>query len=343
MPWEYYVQYGSEDMLEDNYEGMKGYVRYMLSWTGEDGIMLSKRTDKYGKWLKWFNLGDWLPPGELIPDEMAHTFILWYCADITGRTASVLGIEDEAEEYRILSDRTKKAFSRRFYNEKAGSYGDAGGNILALKMGVPDEQYDKVVAAVQAGILKNDGHLDTGILGTRFFFEMLADHGMNQLAFEAMNKRTEPSYGHWIELGSTTSRENWNEDGSHNHPMFGGGLVWFYRNLAGMQADPREPGYRHIIFKPQAVKELDYVTYTNNTPYGEGGITWKNQEGVFLMDITVPVSSLATVHVPAKDPSQITEGGVATDQAKGVTFKEMKDGYVLFEVESGSYQFRVSE
>ncbi len=342
MPWEYYVQYGSGDMLEDNYEGMKGYVKYMLSWTGEDGITLSKRTDKYGKWLKWFNLGDWLPPGELIPDDMVHTFILWYCAEITGRTASVLGNEDEAEEYRILADRTKKAFSRRFYNEKEGSYGDAGGNILALKMGVPAEQYEKVVASLKAGVLKNGGHLDTGILGTRFFFEMLADNGLNQLAFEAMNKRTEPSFGHWIELGSTTSRENWNENGSQNHPMFGGGLVWMYKNLAGMKADPLEPGYRHVIYKPQPVQELEYVTYTNVTPYGEGGITWRNEEDAFTMEIIVPVSCHATVHVPASDLSQITEGDVSTDQASGVTFKEMKDGYALFEVESGSYNFRVS-
>jgi len=342
MPWEYFVQYGSWDMLEDNYEGMKGYVRYLLSWTGDDGIAHSKRTDKNGKWLRWFNLGDWLPPGELIPDALVHTFILWYCADITGRTASALGIEDEAEEYRILADRTKKAFSRRFYNEKEGSYGDAGGNILALKMGVPAEQYEKVVASLRAGVLKNGGHLDTGILGTRFFFEMLADHGLNQLAFEAMNKRTEPSFGHWIELGSTTTRENWNENGSHNHPMFGGGLVWMYRNLAGMQADPLEPGYRHVIYKPQPVQELEYVTYTNVTPYGEGGITWRNEEDAFTMEIIVPVSCHATVHVPALDLSQITEGDLSTDQAEGLTFKEMKDGYALFEVESGSYNFQVS-
>ena len=140
-------------------------------------------------------------------------------------------------------------------------------------MGVPHEQYESVVAALRAGILKNDGHLDTGILGTRFFFEILAENGLNQLAFEALNKKTEPSFGHWVELGSTTTRENWNENGSHNHPMFGGGLVWFYRNLAGMQTDPDEPGYRHIIFKPQPLEELEYVTYSNNTPYGEGGIT----------------------------------------------------------------------
>lgn len=343
IPWEYYVQYGSRDMLEDNYEGMKGYVRYLQSWTGEDGITLTKRTDKNGKWLKWFNLGDWLPPGELIPDEMVHTFILWYCADISARTASALGKEDEAEDYQALAQRTKNAFHKRFYNEKAGSYGDAGGNILALKMGVPTEQYEEVVAALKAGILKNKGHLDTGILGTRFFFEMLADNGLNQLAFEAMNKRTEPSYGHWLELGSTTSRENWDESGSHNHPMFGGGLVWLYRNLAGMQADPEEPGYRHMIFRPQPIDELEYVSYSNNTPYGEGGITWRHKEDSFLMEITVPVSCHATVHVPASDLSQIREGELEIDQASGVTFKEMKDGYALFAVESGSYTFRVTE
>src|SRR5690606_1345269 len=104
-------------------------------------------------------------------------------------------------------------------------------------------------------IENNDGHLDTGIFGTRFFFEVLAENGLQELAYEAMNKRIEPRFGHWVELGSTTTREHWSEKGSHNHPMFGGGLVWFYRNLAGMKADPDRPGYKHIIFKPQPVED----------------------------------------------------------------------------------------
>jgi alpha-L-rhamnosidase len=124
--------------------------------------------------------------------------------------------------------------------------------------------------------------------------------------------------------------------------MFGGGLVWFYLDLAGMQADPKEPGYRHIIFRPQPVDGLRFVTYTNQTPYGEGGITWRNGEDSFEMDIRVPVSCHATVYVPSDDPSGITEGGTAAEQAKGVTFREMQDGYALFEVESGLYSFRVS-
>jgi alpha-L-rhamnosidase len=343
MPWEYYVLYGSRDMLEDNYEGMKGYVRYLLSWTGEDGIMFSKRTNMDGNWIRWFNLGEWLPPGELIPDDMVHTFILWYCSDITAKTAGALGLEDEAGKYMALADRIRKAFQSRFYDSAAASYGDAGGNILALKMGVPPEQYEQVLTALKAGIKKNKGHLDTGILGTRFFFEVLAEHGLNHLAYEAMNKRTEPSYGHWLELGATTSRENWDEGGSHNHPMFGGGLVWLYRNLAGMQADPLEPGYRHIIFKPQPVKELEYVSYSNNTPYGEGGIHWRHEEGEFVMEISVPVSCHARVYIPASDPAMITEGGISVDQAKHVTFVEMQDEYALFDIESGKYSFRVGE
>jgi alpha-L-rhamnosidase len=279
----------------------------------------------------------------MIPDEMVHTFYLWYCADLTARSAMVLGLTEEAEEYNFLAERTAGAFREKFYDEVIGSYGDAGGNILALKMGVPEQQYERVVSALKEGLLKNGGHIDTGIIGTRFFFEVLADNGLNELAYEALNLTTEPSFGHWIELGSTTTREKWDEGGSHNHPMFGGGLTWFYRNLAGMKADPDEPGYRHIIFKPQPVDELEYVTYTNLTSYGEGGITWKNGSDGFSMELNVPVSCRATVHVPASDFSKVSESGKKADQAPGVVFLEMKDGHAVFEVGSGSYLFQVKK
>ena len=67
IPWEFYVHYGSLDMLEDNYEGMKGYVRYMQTWVDDEGIMFSKRTAKDGSILKWFNLGEWVAPGAKSP------------------------------------------------------------------------------------------------------------------------------------------------------------------------------------------------------------------------------------------------------------------------------------
>jgi alpha-L-rhamnosidase len=339
IPWQYYVHYGAADMLEDNYEGMKGYLRYMQTWVDDEGIMFSRRTARDGSVLKWFNLGEWVAPGSTVPDAMVHTFYLWYCADIAMRTAEILGKPEEASAHRALVERTWQAFHKRFYDEQGGTYGDGGGNILALRMGVPEERYERVVEALKAGIMASNGHLDTGIFGTRFFFEVLADNGMQDLAFEAMNKRSEPGYGHWVELGSTTTRERWDEGGSHNHPMFGGGLAWFYRHLAGMQADPEQPGYRHIVFRPQPVDQLGFVTYTTKTSYGEGGITWTNSPGSFVMDLTVPVGCRATVYVPASSPEAVTESGNPIGKVRDLEFLGMSEGYVTCKVGSGTYHF----
>ncbi len=102
------------------------------------GLCIRNGQRRDGSILKWFNLGEWVAPGASIPDEMVHTFYLWYCADLTSRTAKVLGMDEEADEYRSLANGTAGAFQEKFYDEAEGSYGDAGGNILALKMGVPE-------------------------------------------------------------------------------------------------------------------------------------------------------------------------------------------------------------
>ncbi|MCB0840671.1 MAG: family 78 glycoside hydrolase catalytic domain, partial [Bacteroidetes bacterium] len=184
MPWEFYLHYGAKDMLEDNYEAMKGYVRYMQTWVNEDGTMYSQRTGRNGNVLRWFNLGDWSGVNDsLPPDEMVHTFYFWRCAQLTAKTAHALGKTQEAKQYEKIARSAQKAFQKKFYDKEKGSYGPYGGNIFALKMGVPKSQYDKVIAALKADIKANHGHLDTGIFGTQFFFEVLSEHGMHQLAY----------------------------------------------------------------------------------------------------------------------------------------------------------------
>lgn len=339
MPWEFYLHYGAKDMLADNYMGMKEYVRYMKTWIDKDGIMYSKRIGKDGKVLKWFNLGDWVAPGNLPPDEMVHTFYFWRCADFTAKAAKALNKLTEAKEYAALAEQSRQAFFRRFYDEKNGTYGKAGGNIFALRMGVPDNQYEKVKKALREDIKANDGHLDTGIFGTQFFFEVLSENGMHDLAYQALNKKDKPGYGHWLELGATTTREQWDDGGSHNHPMFGGGLVWFYRKLAGMDVDAKEPGYRHIIFRPQPVDDLTFVKYFSQTTYGEAGISWKNEGLQFSMEVTVPVGSKATVYVPLRKGKQITESGNPISGSKDLSLVGENGGYQVYTVNSGLYRF----
>lgn len=339
MPWEYYLHYGDAGLLKNNYEGMRGYIKYMLTWTNADGIMFSQAPDKANP-NQWINLGDWVAPGQLPPDDMVHTFYLWRCADLTSLAAKTLGKTDDANDYRILAEKTRKAFQRKYFDSKKGTYGPYGGNIFALKMGVPSDQKDRVIAALKADIHANGDHLDTGIFGTQFFFEVLAENGLNELAFKVMNQHTKPGYGWWIDQGATTTWEEWDGKGSRNHPMFGGGITWFYRKLAGMNIDPQRPGYRNIIFRPQPAGDIKYASYSNLTPYGTAAISWKKENDSFLMDITVPVGSSATVYVPASKAGEVTASGEKGTKPGDIVFKRLEDGYAVYTVSSGNYKFQ---
>jgi alpha-L-rhamnosidase len=338
MPWEFYLHYGDKDMLGNNYQGMKGYIKYMLTWTNKDGIMFSQAPDT-AKPNRWMNLGDWCSPGKLPPDDMVHTFYLWRCADLTAKTAIVLGQNKEAEEFTKLAERTRKAFQNKYYDEVKGSYGPNGGNIFALKMGVPAEQYEKVIAALKSDIAANGGNLDTGIFGTQFFFEVLSENGLHELAFNAMNKKTQPGYGWWIEQGATTTWEQWNGSGSRNHPMFGGGIVWFYRVLAGLNTDPTKPGYQNIIFKPQPAGDVTYANYSNLTPNGTASINWKKENKRMLIEIEVPVGSTGTVYVPAATSKNVKEAGKKIKDNEVIKFLRVENGYAIYAVGSGKYKF----
>jgi alpha-L-rhamnosidase len=338
MPWEFYLHYGDKEMLSNNYEGMKGYIKYMLTWTNKDGIMFSQAPDTV-KPNMWLNLGDWCAPGKLPPDDMVHTFYLWRCADLAAQTAIVLGHNDDASELKKLAERTRTAFRNKYYDKEKGSYGPAGCNIFALKMGVPADQYPGVIAALKSDIVANGGNLDTGIFGTQFFFEVLSENGLHEMAFNAMNKKTQPGYGWWIDQGATTTWEQWDGGGSRNHPMFGGGLVWFYRVLAGMNADPLKPGYQNIIFRPQPAGDVTSASYSNETPYGIAAVDWEKKSNTFRLNINVPVGSTATVYVPASGAKNVTEGGKKIKKKGEVRFLRMENGNAVFTVGSGSYSF----
>jgi alpha-L-rhamnosidase len=162
---------------------------------------------------------------------------------------------------------------------------------------------------------------------------------MHDLAYEAMNKRTQPGFGWWIDQGATTTWEQWGGSNSRNHPMFGGSLVWFYRKLAGMNTDPNEPGYKHIIFKPQPAGDLTFVKYYNQTSYGDAGIHWEKENGQFLIQVTVPVGCTATVYVPFQNDKSITENGKPIKNLKEIKVLGEEDNYQVFSVNSGNFKF----
>lgn len=341
MPWEYYLQYGDRRMLEDSYFAMKEQVRNMLDWTTPEGIMFQKKTNVGSKEPNyWFNLGDWCPPYGLPKDDLVHTFYLWLCSDHTARAAKVLGKDAEAQHYEALANKVRKAFDKHFYDAAAKTYGDFGSNIFALTMGVPAEKKSDVVESLKKEIMEaHGGHINTGFLATKYFFEVLSDNGLHDVACTAMNKTDFPSYGHWIAQGATTTWEQWDGQNSRNHPMFGSGLTWFYRRLAGVNVDEKEPGYHHIIFRPVLTQNLDTVSYSLRTPYGKVASEVIQKNGKTQINVSVPVGSWATLILPTGQSTAITESGRQLSKAAGVRIMGTKNEQTSVVLTSGNYRF----
>ena len=325
IPWEFYRHYGDRRVLEQNFDAMCRHVRWMTTWVNEKGLMLMQDPQE------WKNLGDWLPPRQLPPAELVHTFFLVHCADIVVRTAHTLGLNAEAKEFATIRDKAAEAFHRELYDPATGSYGKFGSNVMALKLGVPAERKAKVVKALRDNIAEVNDHLDTGIVGTRYLCEILVENGLEDLAYKIINQRDFPSFGWWIEQGATTTWEQWDGGNSRNHPMFGGGIGWFYRDLAGLEAT--DAGYRSFEVRPVLPEGLEWVRYSHNTTYGEIDIKWQRKAEDFTLSCVVPVGSTATIWVPFSG----SEPKVKLD--KNMIFKGVRDGYALYKVKSGSYTF----
>ena len=332
MPWEFYQVYGDKDILAYTYDGMKGYLKYMSQWVDNKGIMHQKAPDSTQP-HEWMNLGDWCPPGKFPPTELVHTFYYWLCTYNTGLTAQVLGKTNDARLLLAQATAIRDAFVKRFYSPGDRSFGKYGANIFALKMGLPDSIRQQVIATVETDMKEAGGHLDTGIFGTRYLFETLAENGLNELAYNALNKKTFPSFGYWIQQGATTTWETWIGEFSRNHPMFGGGLVWLYQKLAGMS--PLEAGYRKIQFKPQPAGDMEYASYYKTTPYGKAGIYWKRTDENIQLQVTIPVGSRAVIYVPSVDNNALKHQQQAN---RHLRYTGWKDGYAIYEAEAGYFE-----
>ena len=176
--------------------------------------------------------------------------------------------------------------------------------------------------------------------------------GQNDAAYRLINHRTFPSWGYSIENGATTIWERW--DGyvkgrgfqdkgmnSFNHYAIGAVGEWMYRTVVGINNDDLHPGYEHFILRPYPGGGLNWAKGSYDSIRGKIESGWSVVNGRLKFDVTIPANTTATVYVPAKDESNVTEGGRPAAKAAGVQFLRMEGGAAVFEVTSGKYSFEV--
>jgi alpha-L-rhamnosidase len=269
-----------------------------------------------------------------------------YCesARMLSQLAGILGKTDEAADYARLAEDIKEAYLKQCVATGTGVAGKGIQSVqsfaLFLDM-LPENERPLALAHLLKDIEKHDGHLTTGIFGTRYMLDVLSREGEVEVANAMVNKRDFPGWGHMLENGATTLWESlkFSTGKSHNHPMFGSVSQWFYNWLGGIEPAADAVGFDRINLHPRFVEGLDWVKCSHRTVHGQIVSNWKREGNTVAMELRVPVNTTAVLTLPTA--SSITENGHPAAKSAGVETLESAGG-VKLQLESGTYHFKVA-
>lgn len=310
-PFMYYETYGDDSLIREYYPNMRRYVDYL--------------TSRAVNHIVDFGLGDWYDydgihrAGFSRNTSIAIVATAHYYQDLCKlvEAAKLVGNDYDAECYAALAEDVKQAFNDRFFHKDTNQYdtGSQCANALALYLDlVPAERRQAVLDNLVKDIKAHGTRLTTGDVGNRYLFQVLADNGLNELMYDMHNHEDAPGYGFQLKFGATTLTEQWDprQGSSWNHFMMGQIEEWFYKSLVGLDHDKDGLGYQHLVIRPQAVGDLSHVKGTYETLYGQVRVEWTHEDGVFKLEVAIPVNCTAKIYLPGDETAQEVESGTHT-------------------------------
>jgi len=348
LPWTMYLSYGDHRILEQQYPSMKAWVEYMRKQAGDRYI-----------WSNGFSFGDWLAfattqsdyPGATTDKDFLQTAYFARSTDLLRQTAEVLGKKEDAAEYAELLDRIRAAFQKEFVtpNGRLASNTQTA-YALALAFDLLPESQRKEAAGRLAADVRHFEHLTTGFLGTPVLCKALSDYGYYDEAYMLLNRTEYPSWLYPITKGATTIWERWDglkPDGtfqdkgmnSFNHYAYGAIGEWMYRTIAGIDIDPAQPGYKHVLIQPHPGGGLTSAQASVHSMYGKVASSWEVKDGTMTMKIEIPANTTASVRLLGARVQDVSEAGKALGSSSAISGVSQADGAVTLNAGSGRYEF----
>lgn len=386
-PWQVSHYYDDERIIEDNLEGMCKWVDFLATQEKEDGIV---DFGQFGDWCPPMHTY----PVET-PTGITATWYYCHDALFVSKMAERLGRKDIAEKYFKVFERTRDAFNAKYLKEdrySASKYSDEElaekiktwlqvlpeeekpavmrryatlysassqtANLLPLWLGIVPKEYEAAVLQTLVNDFVNtrSKHIDTGVIGLKFMFDVLLRYGQEELAYELLTQTTFPSFGYQIREGATTLWERWeflDSDkvfNSHSHPFAGSVDAWLFKNIGGVRLMDGYYGFSGTVLRPLMIKDIQYGSASVDSVYGRVASNWHRDRDKLEYSAIVPGNTEALICVPKNGFASpvITEGETVVwkDGLAAYTeaLSDAKDEgkYITFHAGAGTYQFTVT-
>lgn len=321
LPWTLYEYYGDKGLLKEQYPAMCAWIDFITRRSAENEVPYLWQNDR--------QLGDWLaldngdvnnPIGKTDVQMLASAY--YYQSSLLCYQAADALSDNRREEFRQLSQKIKKAFIRYYFDEKLQLQIEPTQTSCALLLYLKLYPVggDLFLAKYLGKLLEeNEGHLNTGFIGTPVLCSALSENGYNHKAYELLLNEEYPGWLHEVNLGATTVWERWNslnEDGSIgdtgmnslNHYAYGSIADWMYRYMCGFR--PNMNGDVKMIIQPMPNSMIKMATGAWESPYGTYVSGWSIDEKLGIRyKIEIPFNSNAMVIFPNGN-THLLESGI---------------------------------
>jgi len=351
LPFLMYVNYGDLEIIEDHFEAYERYIENIrasnpgLIWKSGLGL-------DYGDWLNGNTLkAEGFPEtGAQVPSSVFSTLMFYNSVNRLARMAELSGRSKKALYYSELASDIQEAFLKHFVDEDGTIEGDAQAcYAMALNFGIFPKHLEEIFEKrMIEKFIPYDGRLNTGFHSTQCLMKELVNRGYIEKAFNLLETKEFPSWGYSIEQGATSMWERWDafvkgrgfQDArmnSFNHYSFGAIGEMLYENILGIQPDNDSPGFRHFILKPLPGGTLTWAEGSYHSMSGKIEAAWKQENGRFEYQFTIPPNTTSTVHIPSKSIDHVWLDGKKLSDVFEPEEINYQDGYTIFEVQSGTY------
>ena len=324
VPYHIYKSTGDKTVLEENYDMMKKWVGFLENRAGKSKLKNRFKKNQYKKFIidTGMDYGEWCEPGADVMKTMAAAFkngqpevataYFAYSSCLLSKIAEVLGKHDESQYYKTLSENVRTAYrylvlkDGHIHSERQCEY------VRPLAFGLLDKEEEQTAARdLNALVIKNDYHLNTGFLSTPFLCEVLCKNGYSDTAFKLLRQRTYPSWLYSVGKGATTIWETWDgirEDGtvhdSLNHYSYGAISGWLISGVLGIKYS-----YDEVVIEPYTNRELGFAKGYYDSPRGRISSEWKyDADGEITYHIEIPEGLCATVRIPGSEEKKLPGG-----------------------------------
>ncbi len=211
-------------------------------------------------------------------------------------------------------------------------------NALALAYGVVPAAQVSAVGAYVAGL-----GIDVAPNHGLELLRALAAAGLTDAMVHTLTDASIPGWAHIVAAGGTFTWEMWEPSDligdSMSHGWGSSALVALQETLLGVSLmEPNPDGtVRALVAPPPA--GLARASGSVPTVAGPVEVSWRRRSGGVALEVTVPANATAMVRLPATEPANVREGGVAAGKAAGVAVFSPAPGVAVLSVGSGTYRF----